>query len=453
MRSALAIPTFRRLAAGYTLNELGDWMATVTLAILVYDATSSALATTALFVSAKFLPSLVVPVLAARAERASVSRTLLAFYLVEAVLFGALVLAAGADPWVPLICVLAFFDGTIAATGRAITRAATVAVLEPSGKLRDGNAALNIGFSAMSIAGPALAGFLVSAVGVQVVLGLTAGLFVVLALVMGTTSGLPQGTTDEAPWLERLRAGASYVASHPVVRPLVAGQALLLVLFTMVSPIEIVYAKESLGGGDAAYGTLLTGWGAGVIVGSLIFTRVHTRPLPLLIGVSTLAIGAGYLGMAAAPTLLAATAAAVLGGIGNGMQWVVVVTAIQEAVRADMQARVAGFFEAIATAMPGVGFIVGGVLTALLNPRVAFLVAGLGVIVIVFSGGVIWRLRRGARDVVAVRADHGMGMTEVPTAAVGTVSTPEIAAAPHLPDPPEPDERDDVAPVSPSGAY
>jgi MFS family permease len=433
MRSALALPAFRRLAVGYTLNELGDWLATVTLAILVYDTTNSALATTALFLAAKFLPSLLVPVLAARAERAPAARCLLGFYLLEAVLFGALFAAAG-DPWVPLICLLAFFDGTVAATGRAITRAATVAVLEPAGKLREGNAALNLGFSAMSIAGPALAGFLVAGVGVQAVLAITAGLFVVLALVMGTTAGLPHGTTDEAPWLERLRAGASYVISHPIVRPLVAGQALLLVLFTMVAPIEIVYAKESLGGGDTAYGTLLTGWGAGVIVGSLVFTRVHHRPLALLIACSTLAIGAGYLGMAVAPALAPATAAAVLGGIGNGMQWVVVVTAIQEAVRSDMQARVAGFFEAIATAMPGVGFIIGGVLTSLLSPRVAFLVAGLGVIVIVLAGTAVWRLRRSVRDIVAVRADHVLATSEVPVAAMATVALPEVAAAPSIPD-------------------
>jgi hypothetical protein len=218
----------------------------------------------------------------------------------------------------------------------------------------------------------------------------------------------------------------------------------------MVSPIEIVYAKESLGGGDAAYGTLLTGWGAGVIIGSVIFTRVHTRPLPLLIAFSTLAIGAGYLGMAAAPALFSATAAAVLGGIGNGMQWVVVVTAIQEAVRADMQARVAGFFEAIATAMPGIGFVVGGVLTALLSPRVAFLVAGVGVIVIVLAGAVLWRLRKGTRDIVAVRADHGLALTDVPTAAGATLATPEVAAAAHLPDPPH-DDDGDAAAVTPSG--
>jgi MFS family permease len=137
--------------------------------------------------------------------------------------------------------------------------------------------------------------------------------------------------------------------------------------------------------------------------------------------------------MSSPPSPAPPTPAAVLGGIGNGMQWVVVVTAIQEAVRSDMQARVAGFFEAITTAMPGLGFIVGGVLTALLDPRVAFLTAGVGVIVIVLVGAALWRLRQGTRDVVAVRADHPIALSEMPLAEVGTVARAEVAASPTMP--------------------
>jgi MFS family permease len=435
MRDALRLPAFRRLALGYTLNELCDWMATVALAMLVYDRTESALATAGLFLAAKFLPSLLVPALATRLERAPVARSLGVLYLVEAIVFGVIAFVAQ-DPIIWLVCALAFLDGTIAATGRAVTRSATHAVLEPAGVLREGNAALNIGFSAMSIAGPALAGLLVAWTGVPTLVAATAVVFALNAVLMGVGRGLPSGAIDEAPWTERLRAGAQYVASHPVVRALVVAQAVLLLLFTMVSPIEIVYAKESLGGGDAAYGTLLTAWGAGVILGSLVFARVHDRPLPVLIVGSTFVIGLSYLGMAAAPTLGPASAAAVLGGLGNGMQWVVVVTAIQEAVRADMQARVAGFFEAVATAAPGLGFILGGVLAEVFSPRVAFVVAGGGVVVIVLAGLVAFRRRSGARDVVAVRADHPIAASEIPVAAVGTVALAEVAAAPSLPDVP-----------------
>ena len=290
MRTALGIPAFRRLAVGYTLNELCDWMATVALAVLVYDQTGSALATATLFFSAKFLPSLFVPALAVRAERFPVGRCLAALYTVEAAAFVVLSIVAR-DPWVPLVCALAFADGTIAATGRAVTRSATVAVLEPAGILRQGNAVLNLAFSSMSIAGPALAGFLVAGTSVPTLIEITAVVFAICAVVMGTSRGLPAGHVDETPWLVRLRAGAAYVAAHPIVRPLVLGEALLLVLFTMASPIEIVYAKESLGGGDATYGTLLTAWGAGVIIGSLLFARVHSRPLPVLIAGSTVIIG------------------------------------------------------------------------------------------------------------------------------------------------------------------
>ena len=38
-------PQFRRLAASYAVNELGDWMGIVALSVLVYDRTGSALAT------------------------------------------------------------------------------------------------------------------------------------------------------------------------------------------------------------------------------------------------------------------------------------------------------------------------------------------------------------------------------------------------------------------------
>lgn len=392
MRRALRIRPFRTLAGAYTLNELGDWLATIALAVLVYNQTGDALATTALFVSTKFLPSLLVPALAARAERLPTGRSLGGLYIAEALAFAALALTASAFSLV-LVCVLAFIDGTLAATGRAVTRAATVALLEPAGVLREGNAALNLGFSTMNIAGPVIAGVLVATTGSSLALALAAALFLALALVLLGSHDLPAGTTDEAPWRERLRDGAAYVRAHPVARSLIIAQAGLLVLFTIVVPIEVVYAKESLAAGDGGFAALVTAWGIGLVAGSIVFARVGERPLTVVISLATLAIGAGYLAMSVAPTLALACAAAVIGGTGNGVQWVAVVTALQEAVEASMQARVAGFFEAVATGMPGIGFILGGALTAALSPRAAFAVAGAGVVLIVAAGGLAWWMR------------------------------------------------------------
>ena len=187
-----------------------------------------------------------------------------------------------------------------------------------------------------------------------------------------------------------------------MARPLIATQAGLLVLFTIVIPIEVVYAKETLDAGDGGFAALVTAWGAGLVVGSIVFARLAEHSLAIVAGLSTLAIGAAYLGMSAAPGLTLACAAAVVGGTGNGGQWVAVVTVLQEAVDATMQTRVAGFFEAIATAMPGLGFIIGGTLTAAVSPRAAFAASGAGVVIVVAVGTLAWRARN--RSLVARRA-------------------------------------------------
>ena len=65
------------------------------------------------------------------------------------------------------------------------------------------------------------------------------------------------------------------------------------------------------------------------------------------------------------------------------MQWVAVMSTVQGLTNERFQARVAGLLESIAVAMPGLGFVLGGVITAFFDPRAGFAVAGLGVLVVV----------------------------------------------------------------------
>jgi MFS family permease len=120
-----------------------------------------------------------------------------------------------------------------------------------------------------------------------------------------------------------------------------------------------------------------------MVVGSVLFTawggRVSLKPLLFF---STFAIGVSYLGLAAAGSLALACAAGALGGIGNGVQWVSVLSAVQELTVEQFQARVVGLLEASGKAMPGVGFLLGGVIAAILSPRASFLTAGIGVLAV-----------------------------------------------------------------------
>ena len=96
-RRPLAIKPFGRLLASYTVNEIGDSVGIVALAVLVYDRTGDVAATAALFLAGKFLPALVAPLLTARLDQVAVRRTLPWLYAVETLVFVVLAWIASAD--------------------------------------------------------------------------------------------------------------------------------------------------------------------------------------------------------------------------------------------------------------------------------------------------------------------------------------------------------------------
>src|SRR3982751_4616788 len=95
VRRSLRVRGFPALATSYALNELGDNLGVVALAILVLERTDSALATTALFLAARFLPALAAPALTAGLDRRPTRRVLPALYVVEAAAFAGLALLSG----------------------------------------------------------------------------------------------------------------------------------------------------------------------------------------------------------------------------------------------------------------------------------------------------------------------------------------------------------------------
>ena len=379
----LGVRPFGRLLTTYTVNEIGDAVGVVALAVLVYDRTEAVAPTAAIFLAAKFLPALIAPLLTARVDQLPLRRILPALYLVEAAAFAALGLIADSDFLLGLVLALAVVDGTLAITGRGLTRGAVAAVLQPAGLLREGNAMLNVGFAIASVGGAALAGLLIGTVGIATALYVDAASFLVISVLLVATTNLPTVEVSREPFRERFGAGLRYARTHAPVRLLLAGQAIALVLFTLIIPIEIIYAKESLETTSAGYGILLASWGAGIFLGSLIYLRIKNRSPWLLIVSSTLAIAVAYLGLAAAGTLQLACLISIIGGIGNGIQWIAVMTALQEHTARDYQARIAGLMESLGAAMPGVGYLLGGAIVAASDPRVAYAVAGIGLLVIV----------------------------------------------------------------------
>jgi MFS family permease len=409
---------FGRLLTSYTVNELGDSVGIVALALLVYDRTHGVAQTAGLFIAAKFIPALIAPAVTARIDQLPLRRTLPLVYVAEAAAFGALaLLSTGDDLLLAAVLALALIDGTLALTGRGLTRGAVAALLQPANMLREGNALMNVGFAVASVGGAALAGVLVGATSLATALYVDAASFLIIAALLAATSGLPEVEVERQPFKERFSAGLEYARRNRVVRLLLSGEALALALFTLVVPVEVIYARESLETDSAGYGILLASWGAGIVVGSLLYLRVKNRPAWTLIIASTLAIGIAYIGMALAQTLAVACAVSIVGGAGNGIQWIAVMTALQERTPTDYQARITGLMESLGAAMPGVGYLLGAAIVAVADPRAAFAAAGCGLLVLV-AGVLPLRARLATDESVPLNGANGSRTARDPVPAV-----------------------------------
>jgi len=381
-------PRLRRILLAYAVNELGTWFGYVALSVAIYNATHSAAAVAGLLVASRLIPALLVPALVARVEASKRHGELSMLYVVQGACTVALALMIS-NLWLPGILLLVMIDGAAALTAGALLQAeaARAELTHDTGldgssaaerderSARSATAALNSAYTAALIVGPALAGALVGGWGVQVALLLDAATFLLAAALLGDLHPHIEEAGEDSV-RERLRSAWRHLRETPQLSTLLLTEALAIVFFASAEPVEVLYAKSTLAVGDEGFGALLATWGVGMALGSAIFGSAAKRPLrPMLIG-GTTAIGLAYLGFAAAPSLLLACVAAIVGGIGTGVQWASLLSAVQILTPADLRGRMMGGVQSINALCPAIGFAVGGAIATLSSPRTAFVVAG-----------------------------------------------------------------------------
>src|SRR3954447_23399358 len=224
----MAIRPFGRLLGSYTLNELGDSVGLVALAVLVFDRTEAVAPTAAFFLAAKFLPALIAPALTAAFDQVALRRILPILYVLEALAFGALAMIARGEFVLVLVLALGLVDGAVALTARSLTRGAVAGVLQPPGLLTEGNALLNVGFAVSTVGGSALGGLLIAELGISTALLVDAASFLAIAILLAFTRGLPAVMVDREPFKERFGAGLRFARTNAFVRLLLFGQAIAL---------------------------------------------------------------------------------------------------------------------------------------------------------------------------------------------------------------------------------
>jgi MFS family permease len=379
VKAVLALPGYRRLVSAYALNELAWSVGNLALSLLVYRRTGSAFASTAFFLASQFLPAFIAPSAVARVDRYDPRRVLAVLYGLQGVVFALLALAPAHFALAPVLAVV-LVGGSLGLAARPILRATTARVISPPGLLREGNALINAAFALSILLGPIIGGALVLAGGAGLAVLVDGAIFMILAVTMPRTRGLSTEVPERPAPRVQVRAALARVSHDVVVRRILLVQAVALVFFSVSVPVEVVLAQRALHAGTEGYGALLSAWGSGAILGSVVYARWRALPGWLLIAIGSTLIGVGFLLMAAAPTIVLATVGAAVGGIGNGVEAVAERTALQERVEPRWMALTLSLNESMFQALPGLGFLLGGTLAALAGPRLAFIVGGVGAV-------------------------------------------------------------------------
>jgi len=385
----------RRILFAYTVNRLGSWVGLVALSLAVFDHTHSPLAVAGLLLAWQAVPAFLVPAVVARVEASKNKSELSALYFFEGVATAALAVLLW-HFWLPAVLLLAALDGTAALAANALLRAevarvARARVTEASGATRPAerleaeaqegerlaNAALNVAFSLSFVAGPVIGGAVTAAAGAPAALFIDVGSFLICgALLLDLHPHVEEAGGDSVR--ARLRAAWAHINETPALRGLLLAEGVALVFIQAAAPIEVSYAKATLHAGDRGYGLLVTAWGAGAVLASVVFARAMRRPLGAILGVGIFALGAAFVGYAVAPSLALACVAAFVGGVGNGLEWPSLISLVQSLTPQHLHGRLMGAVESLAALGLAVGLPLGGALVALSSTRTAFLIIGIG---------------------------------------------------------------------------
>jgi MFS family permease len=279
--SAMTSQTRRRLLAGdfgrfwlgQTISNLGSSFTVFALPLLVFKLTGSPL-NLGVTTACEFVPYLLFGlVIGAWVDRLERRRLMIATDLARAAVIATIPLLADVGALSVLwVYAVAFASSTLTIAFDAAEFAAIPSLVPDGGDLVGANGRVQASYSAAQVAGPLLAGLLITAVPVQQVLLVDAASFLVSAgtlLLVSRSFNAPGDQPARRAIRHEVAEGLRYVLRHPVLRNISAMMALINLASTSVYGQLVVFAKRQLHASDSRVALLYSAGSAGVVLLSL----------------------------------------------------------------------------------------------------------------------------------------------------------------------------------------
>jgi predicted MFS family arabinose efflux permease len=197
------------------------------------------------------------------------------------------------------------------------------------------NARIELARTVAFASGPALGGVLVGWFGAAPAFGFAAALSIMAVVLL---SGIYEPARQQAQRrhpLQDVREGAAFVWHHPLLRPVFITQLIFNTASFLLLAVFVPYAVRRLGLSATGVGITLAMYGAGMVLGALLTTRVMGRlPFGIVIGLGPVTgfVAAIVMALTAVlPSPLLAGASFFLLGAGP-ILWVISTTTLRQSV-------------------------------------------------------------------------------------------------------------------------
>lgn len=374
--SSLRIPNYRRYFTGQIVSVSGTWVQTVAETWLVLQLTHSGFAV-GVAAALQFAPMLLAGAWGgAVADRLPKRRLLIVTQIamaIPALLLFALTAGGAITLW--MLYLLIFARGLVLAIDNPARQSFLVELVGSDGVLNavSLNSAL---INSARIIGPAIAGVLITTVGVAPCFAVNAVSFLAMIVAlrgMDRDALLPAPVAERAPG--QVRSALRYVRATPELWiPL--GLTAVVGTFTFNFQILLPLMASFTFHGDAGvYATLTTAMGVGAIVGA-VANGARARVRPSLLVAASLAFGALMLALSAAPSEVLAAIVLVPVGAASVAFSASVNSALQLAVAPAMRGRVMALYSVVFLGSTPIGAPLMGWLANAAGPRAAFALGG-----------------------------------------------------------------------------
>ncbi len=313
---------------------------------------------------------------------------------------------------VPIVLLVAVLGGAASVTGA--TWSALIPRVVGEDHLAEAVSAQQSLSVLVLVGAPAVGGMLAGAFGTGVAVAVDAATFVVvtIAAALVRTRRAP-GRAATSDGSGRIRGGLAILRADPLLAPLLAGVALVVLLVGMVDVVLVYLVRNTLHAGGVWYGVAEASWMLGMVGGSVGAGRVRTEQGRVGATVAGAALAcAGVAGFAAAPVVGILLPISVLGGVGNGYAGACLSTLLMTRTPESARGRVSATANAVFGGAQGASLLLGGLVAGVLSPRAIYAVAGLlglaaaGIVAARTAGPAVYPAQR--KPVTSGRGESGL---------------------------------------------